>query len=238
MIIPIHLTEPKYFALNCKYLTPSMTYEHYLIEILNGSLGFFTQKRTRFEQFKLVEKQDCGEPDAVSSLYSIDFKLLVDQEIMAALNKNRPNIDLSHKKDGLIIFNERQDKVPVPEGNILLDLMELKEGDIKSGQLSETIRNLLENMTKDKNLFFYYPYEFSSPDDYQGRMFEGVLNRALRVIMDFRTEAQPHKDTFICIKANKWFLIYEWTDKGFLFRDKVNEAQCMNYMDAKSYSIY
>ncbi len=234
----VSLTDPKYFALNCKYLAPSMKYEHYLIEVLNGSLCFFTQKRTRFEQFRLVKKQDHSEPDAVSSLYSIDFKLLVDQYVMNAMAKNRPSIDHSHEKEGFIIVNEKKDKVPVPQNNPLFDLMDLKESDINGGTYSKTVASLLANLKKEKNLFIFYPYQFSSQTDIPGQAFEGVLNKALETVMEYRVKEQPEFDTFICIKANQWFLIYEWTFDGFVFRDKVHECQCGNYMDTKNYSLY
>lgn len=234
----VDLIQPKFFALNCKHLSPSTTYERYLIEVLNGSLLFFTQKRTRFEQFQLVKEQSSGESDASSSLYSIDFKLLVDQDVMNALSKNKPIIDTTYQKEGIIIVNEKRDKSPVPANNILFDLMELNEEDVKLGNVSASISNLLTNLKKEKNIFLYYPYEFVSEEDYPGDSFEWVLNKALKVTMDFRTKVQPQKDTFVCIKANKWFLIYEWTSKGFMFRDRVNEVQCGHYLDVKTYALY
>ena len=229
----VSLKGPKYFALNCKYLAPSMTYEHYLIEVLNGSLCFFMQKRTRFEQFQLVEKQDHSEPDAKSSLYSIDFKLLVDQEVMNAMSKNRPSIDHSHEKEGIIIVKEKRDKIPVPQNNPLFDLIDLKESDIEGGNYSKTVGSLLVNLKKGKNLFFFYPYQFSTQEDVPAQAFEGILNKTLKTVMDYRVKEQPEIDTFICIKANQWFLIYEWTSDGFVFRDKAHEILCGNYMNTK-----
>ena len=204
----------------------------------DGSLSLFAQKRTRFEQFQLQETQAHGEDDAKSSLYSIDFKLLVDQDVMNAMFKNKPDIDRSHEREGFIFVQEKKDKVPVPSNNILLDLMALKESDIESGTVSKTVKSLLENLKKEKNLFLYYPYEFSSQNDLPGSAFVGVLNKALGVIMNYRAKEQPTKDTFLCIKSNQWFLIYEWTSSGFVYRDRVNELLCGNYRDAKLYSLY
>ena len=234
----VSLQDPKYFALNCKYLAPTMTYEHYLVEVLNGSMVFFAQRRTPFEQFQLVKGQSNAEPDAKSSLYSIDFKLLVDQEVMNALSKNRPSINRSHEKDGFIIVNDKVDKKPVPLNNPLLDLNSLKESDIETGNYSKTVASLLVNLKKEKNLFIFYPYQFVSKVDVREQAFEVILNKALKVVMEYRVKEQPDWDTFICIKANQWFLIYEWTSEGFIFRDRVHELQCRNYMDTKNYSLY
>ena len=238
MSMVVHLTDPKYFALNCKFIAPTMTYEDYLIEVLNGSLSFFTKKRTPFEQFHLVKKQDHGEPDARSSLYSVDFKLLVDQELMNTLYKNKPEVDYSHLQNGLILVHEKKDKIPAPKNNILFNLMALKENDIDSEEISKTVKNLLANLKKAKNLFIYYPYEFSSQTDLPGNAFKSIFDKLMRVIMDYRTREQPTFDTFFCVKANAFFLIYEWTSNGFAFRDQVHETLCGNYRDVKLYSLY
>ena len=121
---------------------------------------------------------------------------------------------------------------------VLLDISALKQSDIESGNISKTIENLLKNLKKEKNLFLYYPYEFSSKTDLQGSMFEEILSKAFSVIMNYRTEEQPNFDTFICIKVNKYFFIYEWTTKGFVFRDQVHEIFCGNYLGVKQYFIY
>ena len=233
----IEILTPKYFVLNCKYIVPGMTYEHYLVDVINGS-SFFYQKKRLWERFELQENQAHGEDDAKSSLYGIDFKLLVDQDVMNAMFKNKPDIDRSHESEGFIFVKDKKDKVPVPSNNVLLDLMLLKESDIESENMSKTVKSLLENMEKEKNLFLYYPYEFSSKSDLPGSAFLGVLNNALGVIMNYRYKQQPTKDTFLCIKSNQWFLIYEWTPEGFICRDRVNELLCGNYRDAKLYSLY
>ena len=56
--------------------------------------------------------------------------------------------------------------------------------------------------------------------------------------MNYRENEQPDRDTYVCIKANKFFLIYEWVENRFVFRDKVHEMLCSNYMDANLYSVY
>jgi len=234
----IEVLTPKFFALNCKFIASSMTYEHYLIEVVNGSLCFFNQFRSPFEQFRLQKNQSNGEDDVFSSRYSMDFKLLVDQDVMNAMAKNKPDVDYSHKKEGFISVHEKNDKTPVPNKNILLELMALQESDLKSDTLNSSVVNILKYLRKNKNLFIYYPYEFLSKENHPGQAFVGVLNIALNSIMEYRVKEQPDNDTFLCIKANQWFLIYEWTSNGFVFRDSVHEMLCGNYRDARLYSLY
>lgn len=54
-----------------------VTYEDFLIDIIKVS-KFFSTKRSFMERYELVKKQAHGEPDAPTSTYQMDFKLLVD----------------------------------------------------------------------------------------------------------------------------------------------------------------
>ena len=56
--------------------------------------------------------------------------------------------------------------------------------------------------------------------------------------MNYRNNEENNYDTFICIKSNNDFLIYEWANNKFNFIDKVSEFLCSNYRDVKLYSLY
>jgi len=122
--------------------------------------------------------------------------------------------------------------------NILIQIMDVKQEDIQSGTVNNTIMNLLKILKKDKNLFIYYPYEFSSDTDVDPVIFTKLLTASLRTVMEYRDMERHSRDTYLCIKANTWFLIYEWEKGQFIFRDKVDEIMCGNYKDAKLYSVY
>ena len=49
----INVNEPKYLMLNCKYIVPKLTYESYLIDVINAS-SFFKEKCPLVEQYKLT----------------------------------------------------------------------------------------------------------------------------------------------------------------------------------------
>ncbi len=236
----ININDPKFFALNCRLIPTgqNMTYENYLIEVINGSLNCFAQRKTLFEQFHLQKNQSNGEDDAFSSLYSIDFKLLVNQSYMTAMAKGRPSVDASHINQGFIFVHETEKKILVPNSNILFDLMRFKTLCELEAAEDESIVNIMNFLKKNKNLFIYYPHEFSSEADLPVKVGERILNETLRVVMEFREKVQPGKDTFLCFKANAFFLIYEWTKTGFLYRDHVHESLCANYLGAKTYSVY
>lgn len=234
------MINPKYFMLNCKFIAlaaPNMTYEDYLIEVINYS-RFFRSKCNHLEQYVLVEDESHGEDDVKCSQYSLDFKLLVNQDIMRVMNKNKPEIDYTKKRDGFIFIKTKEDPLPMPQNTLLLDLMNLKFTDIKQGRATKTIENILKNLGKNKNLLFYYPYEFSSENNINPIVFENLLTKSFSIIMSYRLDKQNKCDTFICIKSNFDFLIYEWENNKFNFRDKVNDLLCSNYRNTKLYSLY
>ncbi len=51
--------EPKDFMLNGKNAFPEVTYENFLIDVINCS-HFFSEKRPIMEYYKLVEEQSMG----------------------------------------------------------------------------------------------------------------------------------------------------------------------------------
>ena len=235
-----NIIEPKYFMLKCKYIVPELTYESYLIEVINGST-FFRSKCSFMEHYQLVEKQSNGEDDAYTSTYQLDFKLLVDENVMRARNNNKPEVDYSHMSQGFIFTKSKENVSEVPKNNILMDIINCSYEEIVNGSFkNSTIKNLVKNIGKKKNIFMYYPYEFTCNCDplLTVEAFENMLTSIFKVLLEYREKTFPEKDTFVCIKINSWFLVFEWVDKKFLFRDKINELMCGNYRNVKTYSVY
>lgn len=232
------IIEPNYFMLKCNYIVPDFTNEFWLVEILNGS-RFFRQKCPFGERYVVPEKQDNGEPDAVTSTYSVDFKLLVDQRVMSAMSKNKPDIDYSHMGQGYITVKTHDPVEQKPTVNLLADFLQVTEGNIQQQSFqNDTIKNLLKNLEKNKNQFLYYPYEFHDMPKNLEQILGNELTKIFSVLLSHRSEMCPNYDTFVCIKVNTDFLIYEWDGIALIYRDKVSEYLCPNYMDAKRYSLY
>lgn len=233
-----NIIEPKYFMLNCKYIVPKLTYESYLIEVINGST-FFRSKCSFMEHYQLAEEQSNGEDDAYTSSYQLDFKLIVDEDIMRERNKNKPEVDYSHMSKGFIFTNTKEKVSEIPKNNILIDIMNCRYEEIEYGNFqNNTIKSLVKNLGKKKNIFMYYPYEFTCNSMLIVESFENMLTAIFKVLLDYRDINCTEKDTFVCIKANNLFLVFEWVNKKFLFRDKIDELLCANYRDAKIYSVY
>lgn len=234
----MQIIEPKYFMLNCKYIGVGLSYEDYLLEILNWS-GYFRSKSEDKSEYVAPKTEDHGEADAYSTDYQIDFKLLIDEEMMRGLNKNKPTVNKEFIDKGIIMVQDNPTPTPIPKKNILVDIMRISPEEIASdAYTSETAKHFIKNMEKNKNLFLYYPYEHTCQTPYSVKAFAYLFTQIFKVPLCYRAQKCPDKDTFICVKVNENFLIFEWTDQEFVFVDKVNELLCSAYRDYKLFSFF
>lgn len=234
----INAIEPKFFMLNCKFIAPGFSYEDYLMEILNVS-PFFRSKSRDYSEYTAPKTQSNGESDAYATGYELDFKLLINEEVMCGLSKNRPTVNKDYIKQGIIIVNDNKNPTPIPQKNVLCDIMDITEDRIKNRTfLSKTAENFVRNLEKDKNLFLYYPYEYNSDSAYAITSIANMFTRLFKDSLCYRGQQRPNKDTFICFKVNEWFYIFEWVEDTFVYRDKVNELLCPAYKDYKLYSFF
>lgn len=232
------IVEPKYLMLNGKNAFPKVTYEDFLIDVINFS-SFFSKKRSFMEHYQLVDEQSNGEDDVYSSTYQFDFKLLVDEDVMRERNKNMPEVDYSQMSRGFIFTKTKEKVSDIPPNNILRDIEECKIEDLRNEYYkNNTIKSLIKNLKKPKNIFMYYPYEYEEVTIAMMRDFGNMATRIFEYVLIFRDELGLQKDTFICFKINRYFVIFEWVDKHLVIRDSVDELLCANYRDAKLYSVY
>lgn len=230
--------KPKFLMLNGKNAFPGITYEHFLIDVINGSL-YFAQKRSFTEYYRLVDKQSNGEDDVFSSTYQLDFKLLISEEVMRELNKNMPEIDYSKISQGFIFTKTKERVSDIPQDYILRDIEDSKIEDLRKDKYkNNTIKSLVKNLNKPKNLFMYYPYEYRGVSELMMRGLESQTTDIFKNVLNYRDELDLNKDTFVCFKINDFFAILEWVDKHFILKERVSEFLCVNYRDAKTYSVY
>ena len=229
---------PKFLMLKGKNAFPGITYEHFLIDVINGSL-YFAQKRPFTEHYKLVDEQSHGENDIFSSTYQLDFKLLISEEVMRALDKNMPKVDYSKMSQGFIFTKTKEKISDIPQDYILRDIKESKIKDLENENYkNNTIRSLVKNLNKPKNLFMYYPYEYKGVSELMMSSLDSQTTDIFNNVLTYRDALGLNKDTFVCFKINDFFAILEWVDKHFILRERVSEFLCGNYRDAKTYSVY
>lgn len=183
----MNIIQPKYLILNGKNAFPKVTYENFLIDIINFS-QYFSKKHSFMEHFILTTEQAHGEDDAYTSTYQLDFKLLVGTNVMRVKNRNMSEVDYSHMSQGFIFSKTQEVEEEIPDETILLDIAKVKIEDLKK---------------------------------------EVYANSTIK-----------SKDTFLCLKINDYFEIYEWRTPKFVMVDKVSEYLSGNYRDLKTYSVY
>ena len=233
-----NIVEPKYLMLNGKNAFPGISYEHFLIDVINFS-QFFSGKRPLTERYKLNECQDHGEDDVYSSTYQLDFKLLVDEDIMRERYRNIPEIDYSQMSKGFIFTKTKEKVSGIPDNHILMDIMETSIEDIRNEHYrNNTIKSLVKNIKKPKNLFMCYPYEYEEVTVSMMRAFESAATNIFKNLLTYRDELGLQKDSFVCFKINRYFVILEWTGESLVVKDMVDDLLCANYRDLKTYSVY
>ncbi len=231
------IIRPKYLMLNGKNAFPNVTYEDFLIDIINSS-QYFSAKHSFMEHFVLTTEQAHGEDDAYTSTYQLDFKLLVGSDVMRARNRNMPEVDYSHASEGFV-FTKTKTYEEEPDETILLDIAQLKIDDLRGNvYTNDSIKSVVKNIKKPKNILIYYPYEFVYDNKMEYKLFVSEVMNAFNTLLTYREELELGKDTFLCIKVNDYFEIYEWVNKNFVYRDKVSEYLSANYLDLKRYSVY
>ena len=224
--------------LNGKNAFPNVTYEHFLIDIINFS-QYFSTKHSFMEHFVLTTEQSHGEDDAYTSTYQLDFKLLVGSDVMRVRNRNMPEVDYSHSSERFVFIKTKECEEKQPDETILLDIAKLKIEDLRNEvYTNDSIRSVVKNIKKPKNIFMYYPYEFIFDNKIEYAANVSEVLKVFRTLLTYRDELELGKDTFLCIKVNDYFEIYEWVDKTLVYRDKVSEYISASYLDLKRYSVY
>ena len=232
----MHMVIPPFLMLNGKNAFPNITYENFLIDLLNVS-SFFSEKRSFMEHFRLQEEQSAGEPDAFTSTYALDFKLLVDEDVMIARYKNLPEVDYSRMSEGFVFSKTKEKVCEIPDDKILEYIKDIDIDKIKIKEYrNRTEESIVKNIKKDKNLLLYYPYEYYGyPIGKDG--FGKVLSEIFQKLFTYRDSLGLKKDTYVCIKINENFVLYEWKGSRLVFREEIHEYLCTNYMGLKTYAV-
>lgn len=224
--------------LKCNYIKHGLCYENYLIDVLNASM-FFGQKKPFLEKYRKPTSEAHGECDALSSTYSIDFKLVVDENVMKARTRNRPSVDYSQLSKGLIFTKTNSINIHTPQDILLEDILHLKPNDIQNETFqNNSIRSILKNLKKPKNLLLYLPYEFKDDKVNIIPFFSQILTAIFAELMRYREQEQGAYETYICLHANSYFMIFQWKQNSFVFVDEIPELCCSSYMDYKTLALY
>lgn len=105
-------------------------------------------------------------------------------------------------------------------------------------EVNNTIKSLVKNIKKPKNIFMYYPYEYEEVTVSMMSAFESATTNIFKNLLTYRDELGLQKDSFVCFKINRYFVILEWAGESLVVKDMVDDLLCANYRDLKTYSVY
>ena len=210
-------------------------YELYLIELINSSNHFMNM--TKGEHFKWSEKQDKGEYDATTSVYSIDFKLFATKSTLQGIRETSLNI--SKLSEGCIAYGPSRMRMnnsgesfdyvntvaAIRKYSINgMNRIALRADDI----IEDNVSTILKNLRTQKNILLFYPYilMFSEPHPFEEAydIISEAFNEDLGAIRIYREQEAPGYDTYLCSIYDKKLIIFQDTSSLWEFKDSVDLA--------------
>ena len=218
---------------------PKCNYERYMTELLNCSIFFMN--KTRGEKLHWNEKQDHAECDAVTSVYSIDYKLLATNSSLQA--KRETSGSITKIGDGCIAFGIGRLPAGVNftyirtaaalRGYSLEDLERISAD--SEDRIEKNISVILKNVRTKKNLLLFYPYNMSFSESHTFRdgckSIEDAFNLDFNQIRLYRERKAPEYDTYLCTIYDDRLLIFEDTGKQWVLRDNIDMMSSDIYRD-------
>ncbi len=218
---------------------PKCNYERYMTELLNCS-AFFMSK-TGGEKLCWREKQDHGECDATTSIYSIDYKLLATSSSLQA--KRETSGSVVKLVDGGIAFGVG--RLPAGEEFTYVstvaalrkyssEKLESISADSKD-RGEKNISVILKNLRTKKNILLFYPYvmSFSEPHTFIDgcKSIKDAFNEDLNQIRLYRENHAPDFETYICTIYENKLLLFENDGKQWELQDSVDVMSSEIYRD-------
>lgn len=226
----VELNDFKYYLINCKKIFSDYSYEVILLDIINHSKYFL--KKSNWQHYDEPDSESHSEDDANTEQYKLDFKLLVSQKMVHIKSKNAPDVDYSHLDNGYITVQTHNIE-PYVDDNILFKLLNF---DVNSDD--EDLKSILKNLNKKKNLFWFFPFEFSSENTLTKEKLTNFLNYFLKSFLEYRLNSRPNYDTYVCVKYGQVFVIYKQDGTNLIEIDEVNELICSAYRKIDKLSLY
>lgn len=220
------------------------SYEEYLTEFVNCSSLFLSLSNG--EQYRHISKnvQNDSECDCVADGYQLDFKILGTESSMYAIR------NLSMQKmlvqDGILLtmFPKQVDGMNSASTNPLLyhysyaDLVRLEHSpktrfDRNNLNPDHEIQGIIKIIKCDKNTLFFHKDFFFVEKDYPLNMVvsavEEYLNECLSVLLTFRANRVPERDTFLGVIIQQYFCVGRYENGAIRFEDCIPLARSREF---------
>lgn len=223
-------------------------YEFFLLEYLNQS-HFFLEKSKYLEYMKPLDESN-SEPDALTPLYSIDFKLLASTTLLRALRLTSPSITIL--SEGITAYGISREPNKVFQGSqihkifrsLTLDnMLQLREKKYRKAlSIEDDILNVLNTIETKKNLLLFFPYKF-----YIAKETELELEKLTLIVKDalendfielakYRSHTVPKFETYIITECNNFFLLFTFNPIGFEYIERISINKLPTYIKLLNHS--
>ena len=221
-------------------------YEFYLLEYVNVSQYF--QKKSKSLKYKKPKSESDSEPDAITPLYNIDFKLLAATTYLRALRLASPSISVLIP--GVVAYGTpREPNKDFSGGEIhkifrsltLNDMLHIRKNEHRQSLSEEDdIFNVLNNIETEKNLLLFFPYNFSIEEDIELEELILIVKEALEndflELAKYRNQIVPKFETYIITESNESFFLFTFNSTGFQFIERVDIKKLPTYIKFLNYS--
>lgn len=210
--------------------------EEYLRDFINLSKLVTEKGNEKFILRKHCEQSD-GQSDIYNSNYELDFKILIDPKYMEGknlLSRSITEIALGVTAYGNSEINGKQQACFINwcfRDKSLTDLIKIQQNGSSLPE-EKVIIHILEEMSIDKHILFFLPFNFFfqgiETEDKVAQFLIKWINDDLRGLMEYRKE-KVDKDTYISFISNQFFVISQEQEKELRLYDMVNTNQSELY---------
>ena len=213
--------------------------EEYLRDFINVSKLVKENKNEKFILRKHHEQSD-RQSDIYNSEYELDFKILIDPNYMEG--KNLLSRSITEIAPGVTAYGNS--KVNGKQQACFINwcfrdksLNDLKKIQQNGSSLPEekVIIHILEEMSIDKHILFFLPFNFFfqgiETEDKVAKFLIKWINDDLRGLIEYRKE-KVDKDTYISFISNQFFVISKEQEKELKLYDMVytNQSELYKYL--------
>ena len=215
----------------------SCNYEIYLRELINAS-SFFRSK-SGGEEYLAPNSESNSEPDAITSQYFLDFKLLIAETRMRAKRELSPSIN--KYIDGFVGEGPSRQQGEQKVTNLCQAIRYLKKDDLyrlisqdSKNFIEKDIVRYLKTLRVKKNLILFLPMIFSYDYDIDEQeaisRIETAVYRDLQESMKYRYENVSEYDTFVTTIFNEKMIFYKLDKKDISYIESVELTKSNTYV--------
>lgn len=221
-------------------------YELFLLEYLNQSHYF--QGKSNSQMYKKPISESNSEPDAISSSYTIDFKLLATTTYLRGLRLACPCVSVPCK--GVTAYGpprETGSEFRVGQiHNIFKDLSLEKlvtfrknHNSVNSLNDEADILNVLTTVETQKNILLFFPYKITLNIDVEKidpiEIISKELENCFLSLLRFR-EKTTKFETYLLTEYNESFLLFSFKNGNIQYLESVKTQKLPTYIKLLNYS--